>query len=261
MSNHSKGEKAKKPGYITPPSIDWYIEEDAGPGKEVEETLNTIRNGTTLKRTRKRITLVMLSGGIDSVYALVKLLRESDDIVLAHHIHLVNHEKRAKLEAKACQSVVAYCKKHIRDFSYTESLIDRRKFKAFGMDVFTAAFEAGVVVHSFHADTGSLVDRWTVGTCAEDLEGFDPEDTDAHRTPSMMKAIEANCHPHKAPYFFNLPLVPKEQLIEYMGPELASMCWYCRQPVFADDGCAKPCGKCHTCEIVKKTPLFANAWD
>ena len=41
-----------------------------------------------------RTTLVMLSGGVDSVYRLVKLLRETDDEVLAHHVHLVNIEQR-----------------------------------------------------------------------------------------------------------------------------------------------------------------------
>ena len=34
--------------------------------------------------------LVMFSGGIDSTHSLVELLRETDDEVLVHHIHLVN---------------------------------------------------------------------------------------------------------------------------------------------------------------------------
>ena len=99
---------------------------------------------------------------------------------------------------------------------------------------------------------------WTVGTCAEDLEGFDPEDADRHHTPSMMKAIETNCHPLKAQYFFNLPLVPKRGLVEYLGPELAAMCWYCRQPVFEEEDMAAPCGKCPICEIVKTTALYGS---
>jgi len=252
MSKKTNGTARVRPGYIQPPTIDWYIEEDASTrsGELIEEKFETI-DGKELLRRRKRVTLIMLSGGVDSVYGLAKLLRESDDVVLAHHIHLINQEGRHKLEATACKQVVEYCKKNYRDFTYTESLIDRRKFKAFGMDVFTAAFEAGIVVQSFHADTGSLVDRWTVGTCAEDLDGFDEKDTDAHRTPQMTKAIEANCHPLKPPYFFNLPLRPKWELVEYMGPELSKMCWYCRRPVFHENGSASTCGECHTCEIMK----------
>jgi 7-cyano-7-deazaguanine synthase in queuosine biosynthesis len=237
------------PDYIQPPLIEGYIEEQAGPGELVEERFEAV-DGETVTRRRKRITLVMLSGGVDSVYALAKVLRESDDIVLAHHIHLVNQEGRHLAEAKACKDIVAYCKKHYRDFTYTESIVDRRRFKAFGMDIITAAFEAGIVVQSFHADTGSLVDRWTCGINAEDFDGWQAEDTRRHRRPSMLKAIEANCHPHKTPRFFNLPLRRKSELIQYLGPELASLCWTCRRPLKQADGAFAECGECQTCKIM-----------
>lgn len=51
------------------------------------------------------------------------------------------------------------------------------------MDIITAAFEAGIVVRSFHADTGSLMNRWTCGINAEDFDGWRAEDTDRHRPP------------------------------------------------------------------------------
>ena len=158
-------------GYIPPPDIPGYVEEDAGPGIQIKEVLKS-DEGNLVTRNRPRITLVMLSGGIDSAYVLAKVLRESDDIVLAHHIHLINKEGRHLQEAKACEQIVQYCKTHIRDFYYTQSVIDRRKFRAFGIDIITAASEAGIVVQSYRADTGSLVDRWTVGINAEDVEGL-----------------------------------------------------------------------------------------
>ena len=238
-----------KVGYISPPPIKGYIEEDAGPGETVTETFETVE-GDQVTRRRKRITLIMLSGGVDSVYALAKVLKESDDVVLAHHMHLINREGRHKAEALACKKIVEYCKANYRDFFYTESIIDRSRFKAFGMDIITAAFEAGIVVQSYHADTGSLVDRWTCGINAEDFDGWRAEDTHLHRRPAMLKAIEANCHPHKPPRFFNLPLRPKAELLRYMGPELTSLCWTCRRPVVQKDGSYLECGECPTCEIM-----------
>lgn len=246
--NCSKSDESAA-GYIQPPDMPWYFEEDAGPGKIISEVFRSTED-KLITRNRKRITLLMLSGGIDSVYGLVKLLKESDDIVIAHHVHLINHEGRHQQEAKACEAIVEYCKREYRDFKYTQSLIDRRKFKAFGIDAITVACEAGIVVQSFYADTGSLVDRWTIGINAEDVAEFDPEDTDSHRTPSMLRAMEANCHPHKPPQLFNLPLRPKRDLMEYIGSELTGMCWTCRTPATSDNGEVSECGECHTCKIM-----------
>lgn len=236
--------------YIPPPDVPGYVEEDAGPGKTIEEVVNA-DDGRQFTRRRKRVTLVMLSGGVDSAYALAKVLRESDDLVIAHHVHLVNREGRHRLEAEACANIVEYCRSHYREFKYTESLVNRQKFRAFGIDVITAAFEAGIVVQSYFADTGVLIDRWTVGINAEDVADFDPDDTASHRTPAMLKAFEANCHPHAPPQFFSLPLKPKRDLVAYLGPELAAMCWTCRRPVMDSDGNAVECGQCHTCKIMQ----------
>lgn len=209
--NHKNGgsDVTDQVGYIQPPPIEGYIEEEAGPGETVVETFETIE-GDQVTRKRKRITLIMLSGGVDSVYALAKVLKESDDVVLAHHMHLINREGRHKAEAHACKKIVEYCKTNYRDFYYTESVIDRSRFKAFGMDIISAAFEAGIVVQSYHADTGSLVDRWTCGINAEDFEGWRAEDGHRHRRPAMLKAIEANCHPHRPPRFLICLCYPRQ---------------------------------------------------
>ena len=57
----------------------------------------------------------MLSGGIDSVYLLKKLLVETNENIYAHHLHLINGEgkqiERYKLESIAVRKVVPYMKK------------------------------------------------------------------------------------------------------------------------------------------------------
>ena len=44
-------------------------------------------------------SLILFSGGVDSTYVLAQKLRETDEIIIAHHIHLVNSEQRHKAEA------------------------------------------------------------------------------------------------------------------------------------------------------------------
>jgi 7-cyano-7-deazaguanine synthase in queuosine biosynthesis len=52
------------------------------------------------------ISLMMLSGGIDSTYVLARLLRETDDEILVHHVHFLNNSNRHIPEAAACKKIV-----------------------------------------------------------------------------------------------------------------------------------------------------------
>lgn len=75
----------------------------------------------------KRHSLLMFSGGIDSLSVLYQ----------------VNREGRHRAETVACGNIVAWCTEHLRSFRYTESTIDHSAFELFGRDVLLVAFEAG----------------------------------------------------------------------------------------------------------------------
>ena len=84
------------------------------------------------KRLHEPSGIVMLSGGIDSVAVLKKVLEETDEKIYAHHIHIKNHEginniRRYKAEALALRKIIPYMKKNFRDFHYSESTIDTRQ--------------------------------------------------------------------------------------------------------------------------------------
>ena len=199
---------------------------------------------------RRQATLVMLSGGIDSVYILAKLLRESDDEVLAHHIHLVNPENRYKAEARACRRIVEHLRRDERHFFYTESLIDRSRFKAFGFDDLVIAFEVGLISLSFMADRGYGIDRWAAGICME--EELEQWNEAVELQEHMLNAAAASSWPQPPPRFFQLKIVSKCEEMDYLGPELLSLCWTCREPVWRDDGPPRECGRCETCELMAK---------
>lgn len=207
-------------------------------------------DGTKIVTKRKQTTLVMLSGGIDSVYVLYRLLCESDDDIIAHHIHFVNREGRHKAEAAACAKIVKHLNETVRPFVYTESLIDRRRFRAFGMDDMAVGFEVGVVSNSFLLDRGYVIDRWTSGTCLEEeLEYYG--DQEVERFEHVLNAVAASSYPNPAPRFFQLKIVPKSEQIALMGPKLTDLCWTCREPFWRDDGTAEECGKCKTCNLMR----------
>jgi len=91
-----------------------------------------VQLGKKINILHESSSVVMLSGGIDSVAVLKQVLKETDDKIYAHHIHIKNNEgpnniKRYKAEALALRKIVPYMKKTFRDFNYSESTIDTRQ--------------------------------------------------------------------------------------------------------------------------------------
>jgi SAM-dependent methyltransferase len=209
------------------------------------------KSGHQVIERYKQVTLVMLSGGIDSVYTLQKLLRESRDEIIAHHIDFINLEGRADAEAQACRKIIQYLKREEREFFFTESLIDRHKFKAFGGDDMAVSFEVGVVAQSYHEDCERPIDRWTAGICMEE-ELEDYNFLDELKTEHMLNAAAAGCFPGDPPRFFQLSIIPKKEQMEYMGQRLVDMCWTCRKPELNDNKEWLECGVCKTCLLMGK---------
>jgi 7-cyano-7-deazaguanine synthase in queuosine biosynthesis len=186
------------------------------------------------------ISLLMLSGGLDSTHALQKLLKETDDEVLVHHIHLVTNFGRHLAEAESCKKIVEYCRKNFRAFAYTESAIDHRRFLAHGYDLVAAAFEAGMVAGSFKLATDRSVDRWIVGISNADLMPL-------RRFLSATVVCQANCLEPTAPKLFLFPRVSQQEVIDALPLELYRMTWSCRYGL-REGRNFKPCGSCATCK-------------
>lgn len=194
---------------------------------------------------RKTTSLVMLSGGLDSVYTLWKLLSETDDVVLAHHINFVNFERRYVVEAERCRKIVAYLREQVRDFQYTETTLDRRSQFFAGYDSMACGYEAGLAASSFLLKHNKVVDRWTVGTCTEE-GGW------SSRWHYVEDCVKASAYPMRAPAFFSLPVVTKQEEIDAVPAELLRLTWACRRPILTDAG-YKPCGVCQTCKLFAQT--------
>ena len=101
--------------------------------KQIEILNNRLQGsrGRGSKFLRKKSSVLMLSGGIDSVSVLKRILLETDESLYVHHIHLKNNEgveyERYKKESEAVRKIVPYMKKTFRNFNYTESIIDVRQ--------------------------------------------------------------------------------------------------------------------------------------
>ena len=107
----------------------------------------------------------MLSGGLDSTAALVKLLTDGGDELRVHHIRMINKEKRDLAEQRAVEAIIGYCREHYRPFRYSESGLDFSGLDAIPIDYVSIAFVACQVA----IDTPGC-ERVAVGSLASDTD-------------------------------------------------------------------------------------------
>ena len=190
-------------------------------------------------------TLLMLSGGLDSTAALYKLLTESDDELRAHHIHMVNRERRDAAERDAVQAAVAWCKSHCRPFRYSESALDFSALEAIPIDYVSIAFVACQVA----IDTPGC-NRIAVGILAADLDEQKRRVSESQRR--VFDAMYACYRARKLgepdlAWIYPVYDMSKAQVAASLPPELRAAAWSCRRPVATPDGGYRICGECKPC--------------
>ena len=225
------------------------------------------------KFLRKKSSVLMFSGGIDSVAGLKYLLVETDKLLYVHHIHLKSNEgfdyPRYKKEAEAVRKIVPYMKKTFRNFNYTESTIDVKQIDQLKPDYYEEEdsplidlqFVPDQIYYYFIAGLLAKItisDKIYIGTCVEDYDipaHWNQEKQDLYGlrnrqlwTERILKSFaSATSYPNKIknlhrPHDDN----SKKENIEYIGKELMDMVWYCRQPT-EKNGEFVACHDCKSC--------------
>ena len=186
--------------------------------------------------------LIMWSGGIDSTYVLAKALKETDDEIFAHHIHLVNKEKRHVEETKAIIALIPLLRK-FREFHYTESVVDHSRLPGFPYDMPVVCFEAGVTMKAWRM-RGVFIDEWGIGTNLEEGHWQKRWDVIIHGTKAAYwDDIERFNDP---PPFKLHDLASKYEEMDFLASHgLLKDCWYCRTPINGFE-----CGNCKSCKEI-----------
>ena len=90
----------------------------------VANALEKSFRGARTRYDRKNIrSLVMYSGGLDSVALLANVLAETDHHAHVHHIDIVNRDGRSAVENIAAVKTLDYISREYWEFDYSSSLI------------------------------------------------------------------------------------------------------------------------------------------
>lgn len=187
-------------------------------------------------------TLVLLSGGIDSVAVLANLLMRTEHRVHAHHVELANRENRVRAENDAVADVIDYCWNHFRDFEYSSSVNEFRVTPK-GYDLIVALFHGAMVclaskprpdyVMTGHFNTSR--GRAVFGTRMLTSCFASPK-----AAPLWLRPLDALTERKQA----------KLDIYRSVPPELAELSWSCRTPVISKQGGFAPCGECYACKAL-----------
>ncbi len=203
--------------------------------------------------------LLMLSGGVDSTYALFKYLTETSLPVHVHHISMkVAEEPRHMLEDVACGRIVNFCG-GFRHFSYTES--------SYGFDLPYTGWDADVqllvgarVAANLEAKRVTMV----LGINADDMAREEVAERAKRNVifdlwDAQIASIDEDRRGRTNPAI-HLPFktVYKHEMIREMPRGLFHLTWSCRKPEHregpTESGRDFPCGKCHAC-VARNTAL------
>lgn len=199
--------------------------------------------------TNRRI-LVLFSGGQDSAAALFKVLTETDYVVHAHHIILVDSQNRWYPELMACRHIVQWLHTHVRPFLYTENVYTNTTFVPNNMEI--QRFVAGELSKIALSERDPY--KYIVsGRNATDNTGreFERRSKRAHTIYNAM-LMDIPFY-QRAVFWFPLSDMTKDNVNAYLRDNakgILDLTWSCRTPVFdiPDDlNSYRVCKRCKTC--------------
>ena len=177
--------------------------------------MNNIGDLLDIQSMRPRI-ICMLSGGLDSVGALWKLLNENKWKVFdihVHHINLINIENRAKAESEAVKTIVNELLDHGFKFKYSTNTIEFNfmNTRGFPMDMDICAFTAAQMCR-YHPEVKHIA----MGRTSTDVATGSPDFHDRmQRAQNIFKA--AQDYPVDPPtYIFPGIEYTKKQIWEFL---------------------------------------------
>jgi 7-cyano-7-deazaguanine synthase in queuosine biosynthesis len=194
---------------------------------------------------QKHTILAMYSGGLDSLGMIYKLLTDpvyADHQLHIHHVHNKNREKRHYAEAITVDMALKELRRLGFSFTYSESEIGVPSYgRYFMFDTDSLNFFAGYIA-SVNPDIKTIA----LGMNAHDAnQSLEERRIRANKILTAFTAVEK---------IFPVMNMSKREILSSLPETLQHMFWSCRTPVYAEKK-VSPCGKCDTCQTLKKAGI------
>ncbi len=197
---------------------------------------------------------VMFSGGLDSLYQLDLLLKETPNPILAYNLTSIdNDESRAALPSVL--ATLAEMKRTRREFE----VVVRPVLSLFSSLYIHALFALGGYSHR------KEIPYYMMGECKEESKQRVGLGVHERTLEAMAMAVGAGAFapiavptvvPQRIPWADCDRVLRRRGEIEYIGNDIASMAFWCFTPRRLPDGEYQDCGKCKKC--IDLIPLYEH---
>lgn len=194
----------------------------------------------------KTAVVALVSGGVDSVGMLYRLLTTTEHHVVAHHINFINREMRYSVERTVLDKIYEYLRQHVRSFDTNYSTLEL-PFMHAGWDIINAMFIGGIVVKNYTRQFSTV--QLCIGDTQDDFGAYKWRSPIAQSVALLAALEDPREKIQKTPQIIQ-PVVDlkKIDVINMLPEELFDLTWSCRRPILdVDLTVAKTCGKCITC--------------
>ena len=209
--------------------------------REVANALDKSLRTARTRHDRANIrSLVMYSGGLDSVALLANVLAETDHHVHVHHIEIVNRDGRSEIENIEVEKTLDYIRREYRDFDYSSSRNEFNIGWGGGTDLQLALFTAGRLTTALEG----MIDIVFTGH-------IQPPFWELSEGAAILNAVFIQ-RKQKPEWLWPLSKIDgafgmrKVHIWESIPLELAEMTWSCRRPVMVGND-IQVCNDCHAC--------------
>ena len=210
-------------------------------------------------------SLVLFSGGIDSTYSLVRLLKETQDLVYAHHVNFIDSDSGPEYTnidsvAWSVREPVEWIRTHLRDFEYSQSLVDLSMFATCARENTSLMYFAAQAAMNYGF---SPFDRILLGVNADTDPGWHPDSAVyAWRRTLLVRMLRSVWECDEVPHlYFWSPRPSKHAMLEYLPTELGKLTFSCSSPVKdqSNPGNRVACGSCLRCQWRSRVNRFQEA--
>ncbi len=198
-------------------------------------------------------SLVLFSGGIDSSYSLLRLLRETRDRVYAHHVMFMGPDKPFNpLDFNGAGPLVrrslTWMRENLRVFEYSQSVVDLSGFETRARENTSLMYFAAQAAMNYGF---TPFDRIILGVNSDSDPGWNPDSAVyAWRRTLLVRMLRSVWECDEVPhlYFWN-PRPSKRAMLGYLPSELAQRTISCSDPGAAQDKSDPPvaCNHCAQC--------------
>lgn len=185
--------------------------------------------------------IAAVSGGLDSVAMLYRLLTETNRPIHAHHVRIKPRLDRGRWRAEelAVEAVMPWLQENTRPFVWSRS--ERPPHSVRTADIVLVTEECAKVGLATYGRDG--IDGLARGANAHDMVDRGTNSRQAHAAAVWQRMLGLGAPPIEFP----IAEMTRPQIWAMLPPELARLTWSCRMPSSPAQGRYRHCQACHTC--------------